>query len=257
MRFLAGALVAAWAFASHANTLSTDYTDQWWNPDESGWGANVALQNDTMFITLFVYDNQGHPIWFVAPSMPVRVDGSYNGTLYQTTGPWYVTTYNPALVTTLAVGSATFTPSSFTTATLVYSVGGQTITKKIQRQSWKSDNLTGVYNGGREGTWSNCDAALGTKVSSPTVIGITHNGTDVIIRDAGKGYTCNYTGKVTMAGRFMQIVGDGVCDDNISRFLEATEVYASREGFTMRYRMEQIGTNCTFTGYIGGIRTVQ
>jgi hypothetical protein len=54
-----------------------------------------------------------------------------------------------------------------------------------------------------------------------------------------------------------QIEGSGVCDDNVNRYMLATEVMASREAFTMRYRMEQLGTGCTFEGYVGGIRQVQ
>jgi hypothetical protein len=254
MRFLAGALLAAWAFTSHANTFSTDYSDLWWNSDESGWGANVVQQNDTMFITLFVYDAQGKPTWLVAPSMTQLVAGSFKGHIYVTTGPWYATTFDTTLVTTSQVGDATFTPSGWNSATLTYNVGGYVIMKKLSRQSWKSDDLSGTYHGGREGTWAGCGSPLNGRVSSASYIGITQSGTDVSISDSGQGYSCQYSGKIQQAGRMMEIVGTGVCDDHVSRFLDATEVMATREGFSMRYRMQQTGTDCIFTGYAGGVR---
>jgi len=36
----------------------------WWNPTEPGWGANIELQNDTVFIALFVYTADGTPEWY-------------------------------------------------------------------------------------------------------------------------------------------------------------------------------------------------
>ncbi|CAB1277415.1 hypothetical protein [Candidatus Nitrosacidococcus tergens] len=36
----------------------------WWNPQQSGSGYNIEVQNDTLFIATFVYDNQGQPTWF-------------------------------------------------------------------------------------------------------------------------------------------------------------------------------------------------
>ncbi len=53
-----------------------------------------------------------------------------------------------------------FTPSTFDKAVLVYNVGGQTITKNVVRQSWRNDNLAGVYQGSRQGNWTNCGAPL-------------------------------------------------------------------------------------------------
>ncbi|CAH9019740.1 hypothetical protein [Candidatus Nitrosacidococcus sp. I8] len=36
----------------------------WWNPQQSGSGYNIEVQNDTLFVATFVYDNQGQPTWF-------------------------------------------------------------------------------------------------------------------------------------------------------------------------------------------------
>ena len=49
-------------------SLGTNFSDQWWNPNESGWGASVLQQYDTLFIDLFVYGPNGQPTWFTAAS---------------------------------------------------------------------------------------------------------------------------------------------------------------------------------------------
>jgi hypothetical protein len=45
---------------------TTNYSDQWWIPAESGWGASVLQQWDTLFIDLFVYGTDNKPAWFTA-----------------------------------------------------------------------------------------------------------------------------------------------------------------------------------------------
>jgi hypothetical protein len=256
MRKMLGALLMSLVpCAAFANAASTDYTDLWWNQGESGWGANVALQGDTMLVTLFVYAGDHSPTWFVAPNTVYDpATKTYKGPLYATTGPYYVVSFQASTVTANQVGNLSFAPSTFNKALLTYNVGGQTIVKSVTRQSWRNDDLTGFYQGSRQGNWSNCGAGIDGKLSSAASVGVTQNGANVIISDSGKGYTCTYSGKYTGAGHMGQIEGMGICDDNVNRYLLATEVTASREAFTMRYHMEEIGNGCAFDGYVGGIR---
>jgi hypothetical protein len=244
--------------ACFANTTGPDYTDLWWNPDESGWGANIALQNDTMLVTLFIYDGQNEPTWFVAPNTVYNIhNNTFTGPLYLTTGPWFARLFDPTQVTSQQIGTLSFAPSSFNKAVLTYNQGGQQITKNIVRQSWKGDSMAGTYQGSRQGTWANCGAPLDGKVSSQATIGISEDASsNVVIFDQGKGYTCTYTGKVSPSGHLGSILGAGVCDDNVNRQLTATEVYVSREAFTMRYHMQAVGSACVFDGFVGGIRQV-
>ncbi len=59
--------------------------DGWyWNPNESGRGLNIELQDDVMFISFFHYDNAGNGIWWVA-------DGRYNEQTRRVTGEFYRT----------------------------------------------------------------------------------------------------------------------------------------------------------------------
>jgi hypothetical protein len=256
MRRLAGALLTLvyCALSQASTTVTTDYSDLWWNADEPGWGANVIQQGDTLFVTLFIYDSQHNPTWLVAPATAYQGQSTFSGPLYQTKGSWYVETFNPAASASTALGALTFQATGVSSAVLTYNVGGFVITKKLVRLTWRSDGLAGLYLGAREGTWNGCGDALNGKVDSFASIGISQQGDDIQIRDAGNRYTCSYTGKIGQTGRFAVIEGMGVCDDHVNRFLQATEVQVSQIGFSMRYRMEAVGTDCTFTGYLGGMR---
>jgi hypothetical protein len=45
-----------------------DYTDLWWNPQESGWGSPSRSNTTSMFLAWYVYDGAGKPTWFVVPN---------------------------------------------------------------------------------------------------------------------------------------------------------------------------------------------
>ena len=38
----------------------------WWNPNESGSGYAIEIQNNFLFVALYVYDEAGNPIWYTA-----------------------------------------------------------------------------------------------------------------------------------------------------------------------------------------------
>jgi hypothetical protein len=52
---------------ARASTTTSEITDTWWNPAESGWGVNIILQNSVVFATFFVYDANRNPVWYTAP----------------------------------------------------------------------------------------------------------------------------------------------------------------------------------------------
>ncbi len=254
-RLFSALLLLVWPALAAATTATTDYTDMWWNADESGWGANIVQQGDTLFVTLFVYDAQFNPVWYVAPATTFQGNAKFTGPMYATKGPWYAGgKFDPAAVQTSQIGSLTFEPADASSAKLTYAVGGFVIVNTVARQTWRTDNFAGLYLGAREGTWSGCDASLNGRVDSFSQIGISQQGDDIQIRDAGTRYTCNYTGKVKPAGRFAQIVGEAVCDDHVGHFFKATEVHVSQIGFSLRYILQTVGSTCSFTGYMGGTR---
>ena len=118
----------------------TNYQDLWWNPAESGWGVNVAQQDDTLFATLFDYDASGQSKWWVMSGGIRQVDRSYLGDLYQTTGPAFnAQPFTPITSANLTkVGTMRFNFSDGSHGTLSYSVNGVTVSKNIVRQVFSS-----------------------------------------------------------------------------------------------------------------------
>ena len=43
-RAAVAAILLSFCLVAKASTYSTEITDMWWNPSESGWGVNVILR---------------------------------------------------------------------------------------------------------------------------------------------------------------------------------------------------------------------
>jgi len=149
-QLIARVLVSAltlWPIASSAASMS----DLWWNPYESGWGANIIDQQGTLFITLFVYGPSGQPTWLVGSDVSIVSSTSservYSGALYSTTGPWFGGYFDPSSVHLRQVGTLTFTATSPVKGTITYSVDGVVVSKAVERLTWKHINLGGTYYG--------------------------------------------------------------------------------------------------------------
>ena len=120
-------------FQNGPTAPAVDYTDLWWNPSESGWGMAVTHQFGVMFLTWFVYDNSGKPMWYAATRCTVSGAGC-SGTLYRATGPAFGPTFDPSMIQAFSAGtvSASFTDAN--NGTLSYTVNGVTSSKIIARQ---------------------------------------------------------------------------------------------------------------------------
>ena len=114
-------------------TPAVDYTDLWWNSDESGWGMAITHQFGNIFLAWYVYDANGKPFWYVAPACTVE-GSSCSGTLYRTTGPAFGPPLDPTKVQATSVGSAIVSFVDANNAVLSYTVDGVSGTKAIKRQ---------------------------------------------------------------------------------------------------------------------------
>jgi hypothetical protein len=141
------AAAASYGREARATTFTTDESDLWWNPNESGWGLQVTQTGSVIFVTMFVYDQNNNPLWCTA-TCTNQGNLVWSGDLYQTSSPWFGTVpFNPGAVTPTKVGTLAFSPPSVTKATLIYSVNGVVVTKAIQRQTLTFDNFGGTYHG--------------------------------------------------------------------------------------------------------------
>jgi hypothetical protein len=143
--------------ASPARAI-TDYTDTWWTPSEPGWGINLAQQANSVFGTFYVYALDGKSIWFTAQMVRDGPDERFTGSLYRINGTWYGSpTWQGYQIA--PAGTATFTATSSTSGTLVYSVDGVNVSKTIERLTLAPLNVAGVYIGGLSGRRSGCQAS--------------------------------------------------------------------------------------------------
>jgi len=87
MRFLQKSILTIsllMAYQAHSFTPESGF---WWNPNESGSGYAIEIQDNFLFIALYVYDELGNPIWYSASTtmggsalFDSSLNYTYNGT---------------------------------------------------------------------------------------------------------------------------------------------------------------------------------
>lgn len=241
-----------------AATATTDMSDLWFNPGESGWGVNVVQQNNILFITLFVNNQNNAPVWYVGPAVTQTTSSgttvNFTGALYQTTAPYFGGNFNPASVSNRQVGTITFSASEISRATLSYIVDGVTVAKQVQRQTWRAENIAGTYLGAVSGTWAGCGTPRNGYQESFVVLTVSQDNLAISMREDGTGYTCTYTGNYGQDGRMGSISGNVLCSDGVNQAFVASEVQGGIQNLSMRLVASQFSGSCTFSGRIGGMR---
>jgi hypothetical protein len=241
--------------SAHATQFSSDYTDLWWNATESGWGMQLVQEADTIFVTLYVYDQAGNPIWYVATGV-YQGNFVWTGDLYQTTGPWFgASIFNPAAVTPTKVGTLTFNGAvSVNSATIIYSVNGIVVTKQIERQTLRYDTYQGTYVGQFKNVLTCSDPAQNGTVIVPMTLTVAHSGTSAFLMiTTGSATTCTYSGTYSQTGRLGNVAnGSYSCTDGTSGTFHLFEMYVNIAGFTGRGKFQN--TACSATFHLGGMR---
>lgn len=244
------------AHANAANTWGTDFSDLWWNRDESGWGVNVAHQGDTIFMTLFVYGENDTVKWYVGPAMTYRSGAEgieFNGVLYETTGPYLGRFFNSDEVVNRAVGDASILFPAGTLARLNYTVDNVTQTKWIQRQTFRANDLSGSYIGATIGSAANCVAGTGA-FEHASQFSVNHAGSAIVIQRSDNGVaSCTYSGGYTQSGRMGTMSGTVSCSNGLQGTFEAFEAEAGYQSFSTRYTADY-GGGCTESGRLGGMK---
>lgn len=258
LRRFAAALVAAFAIClpASATSFGTDYTDLWFNPAESGWGVNLIQQHGTIFATLFVYGTDNQPHWFVADNLSGG-QNNFSGTLYQTSGPAFSAAWTgggPAV----AVGSMSVTFSGVNSGTLTYVVSGQAVSKQIQRQTWRANNLAGVYLGGLTANGTSCGNPNDNGQALVTGRMFVQHGSGNpsmqvnFVTSGGQAASCTFNGTFTPMGRLASITGTFTCTLGSVGTFTMSEVSVTRNGFSAAFN----GTDqfCTYNGHFGGVK---
>jgi hypothetical protein len=132
-RFLATAICAI-AFPALAQSVpASNFSDLWWNPNESGWGVTFTQHSATnqVFAVWYTYDprepdpaSPGNykPLWLVMSGGTWNTPTSLSGDVYVTNGTPFAQSWNPSALAVTRVGTFTFNFSSSSTGTFSYNI---------------------------------------------------------------------------------------------------------------------------------------
>ena len=274
MRWLACLATTLFAGFGHA-ALTPDPTGLWFDPAESGWGLGLAQQGDTVFATLFVYDDAHRPAWYVASSMKddgretfVAAPPVFVGTLFRTSGPAFSGAFDPKAVSSVPVGtiSITYSDASGTRLALQYTIDGVQVSKTVQRQTWgdNAQNLAGRYSGGLVITTAATAACPGVNFTPPSGVpfGISIASGPLaselrLTWGTGIDTLCSIDGTYTQQGQLAAVSGTLGCAPigfTLPRDISAqvTQLVGNANGFSGAVSLQQ--GSCTYSGHIGGVR---
>ena len=236
-------------------TTTTDMSDLWWIPAESGWGIQFVQEELTIFATMFVYGPDGKPTWYVA-TMNHVASVTWSGTLYATTGPWFgAVPFATASVAGEPVGTITFTANFVALGTLTYTVNGMQVVKQIERETLVNQDFSGTYAGvlSQQGDGlSSCNPADDTS-ATPVNVQILQKTPAMTIVTRTATNTCTFAGTYSPFGRFASVSGNYVCtsgDIGIFGFNEMAVSFYEFRGRTILIS----SSGCTLKGYLTGLK---
>jgi hypothetical protein len=246
---------------AQATTFSSDYSDLWWNPTESGWGIQFVQQANTIFATMFVYDAANSPVWYTATLTPAGAN-VFRGDLHVTRGPWFGGTFSSSAVGYRVVGTMTASFAALERGTLSYSVDGVDVLKAIERQTFKIENFNGVFGMMLRASASGC---AGVPPGEPVLAGVaaelvqdsrTLTAQMVIIYEQTMA-TCTYSGNYTQSGHYGRSEGTyscsggiGTAGDSGTYVLSAMQV---QQGTLTANYVQRGRGGCTLTGVVAGV----
>jgi hypothetical protein len=248
--------ISALSAPAWSTSFSTDQSDLWWNPNESGWGIQLVQRGSVIFATMFVYDQFNIPIWYTATLNSVG-NLTWTGDLLLTAGPWFGTVpFNPNAVTYRKVGTMTWAVSTVTAGTLTYSVDGVPVAKNLVRQLLVLDNFSGHYGGGIHQALSSCsNPGFNGTNESIGVLNVTQNGPAITLQSFPyPGGSCSFPGTLSQAGQMGDVTGSFSCSDGTFGTFHLFEMQVNITGITGRFTSSYSNPpGCQGTGWFGGM----
>ena len=111
-----------------------DFTDLWWNPNESGWGMSIHVKRNVFFAAWFVYDSVGKPTWYTLQLGRWEAPNTYSGLIFATRAAPNSGVGPMASLAVTQVGSGTLTFNASDQAVFSYVVDGVKNSKNIVRE---------------------------------------------------------------------------------------------------------------------------
>jgi hypothetical protein len=250
---LALSLLAATASAT---SYSTDQSDLWFIPTESGWGIQFVQRGSTIFATMFVYDAAGNPIWYVATMSTIGDGITWTGDLFVGQGPWFGNpVFNPAAVIGRKVGTMTWFGQLVNAGVLEYTVDGVAVTKNVIREPLANENYSGRFGFGQHSTRTGCFNTNDNGIrESVGVVTVGQTGTAVSLMVTNSD-TCTYSGTLQQFGQMGNISGNYSCTSGDLGTFFLFEVQVTPSAIGGRFSGDSTSAGCHSTGWFGGART--
>ncbi len=243
MKRILGILASLVLFLGTATPASAasgyDLSDMWWNPAESGWGAEFVQQRDVIFAAVFVQGPEGRPVWYSATLFfqglePQTHRITYAGDLYEASGTWFgVPTFT--MTGLRKVGTMSVVAPTMTAATLTYSVDGVTVTKSIRRYTFRAEDYESAYSGTHRISLSSCNnpADDGTR-TLPTTYQVALSGLQMSIVATDAAKSCTYAGTYSQEGRLGRLDATYSCSNGEVGAMAFEEMNVQRFGLVGR-----------------------
>lgn len=117
----------------------------WWNAAESGRGFNLEIQNNTLFLATFIYDDSGTATWYTAAG-PMTNATQFTAKLLKFQGGQCLTCPYRAPTNTGDAGDITINFTSANTATVTWAGGATNIQRfDFAAQSESPNSLLGEW----------------------------------------------------------------------------------------------------------------
>ncbi len=248
------ALLSSLAIAQAAYT--TDQSDLWWNPAESGWGMQLVVGGDATFATLFVYDSVGQPTFYTATLSQSGSSPTWTGDLYRTTGPYFgAAIFNSSQVVASKVGTLSFARTTSDAATLQYSVDGVVVNKSVVRELLRNDNYTGTYATSVYMTTTNCSNSADNRAQADLfTITVNHSGSAMTITGSfGHRAACTYTGTYVQSGKVGAAGLSYTCADGDAGNVSFFELQKRPGVWSGRIAGHSITDACDYSGKFAGV----
>jgi hypothetical protein len=204
--------------------------------------VQVVHQGETAFVTLFTYDANGNPTWFVASDVEiyaVQAFGglpAFRGTLYRTRGSPFSAPFDPARGQVTPVGQLFLTPTSDSSLLLTYSVDNVEISQVLVRNTFALPNADVGYTG-------HFTLRLSTRAGMP--FGTRQYDADFILfQDDSRGVlrvndsvqgVCVYQGPYVQSGRYGSFAGGYTCEGGDAGTFEVSRLEFSTAGVTAEF----------------------
>lgn len=256
------------AKAQQAFTIDTSsaapLTGLWWNANESGWGATITQQSGVMFVTMFVYDSAGNPVWYTVSCF--IAGASCTGDMLKVRGgstptsPW-----NGAGVGTTKVGTMTLNFTSNDAGSMSYTLDGLPANKQITRQLFgppppATPGLAGQWQGAIIENRTNCtqpqnNGARATYGQYDIGMGVGNAGALSILLAGVTGLQCTYSGNFNFNGARLQANGTLLCNDGKRGTWQLTNALVTAKAMSLELNVLLDTTEtCTIATILGGSR---